>query len=175
MAQSVSDKPSLIVARTHIGYGSPNKQDTWHAHGEPLGEEEVRLTKQALGWIEERPFHVPERALEEFRSAVPKGAVLNAAWQQRVDAYRIAYPASGAELMRLWSADLPKGWETSLPEFHHRERCSCDPRRRRKGDQRRCRCGRKSDWRFGGSRPVHAHHIERIRRLREPLAGTGNR
>jgi transketolase len=117
VAQSVSDQPSLIVARTHIGYGSPNKQDTWHAHGEPLGEEEVRLTKQALGWIEDRPFHVPERALEEFRSAVPKGGVLNAAWQQRVAAYRIAYPTSGAELMRLWSADLPKGWETTLPVF----------------------------------------------------------
>lgn len=117
MARSVSDQPSLIVARTHIGYGSPNKQDTWHAHGEPLGEAEVRLTKQALGWADDRPFHVPERALEEFRSAVPKGAALKAAWQQRFDSYRIAYPTSGIELIGLWSGDLPKGWDTGLPVF----------------------------------------------------------
>ena len=113
-ARSVSDRPSLIVARTHIGYGSP---DTWHAHGEPLGEEEVRLTKRAIGWAEDRPFHVPERALEEFRSAVPKGAAWQEAWQQRVDSYRIAYPTSGAELTRLWSGDLPEGWDANLPVF----------------------------------------------------------
>lgn len=117
VAQSVSDQPSLIVARTHIGYGSPNKQDTWRAHGEPLGEEEVRLTKRALGWVDDRPFHVPERALEEFRSAVPEGAALQAAWQQHFDSYRNVHQTSGAELMRLWSGDLPRGWDTNLPVF----------------------------------------------------------
>jgi transketolase len=117
LAQSVSDRPSLIVARTHIGYGSPNKQDTWHAHGEPLGEEEVRLTKQALGWTDELPFQVPERALLAFRSAGAKGAAVQAAWQQRADAYRLAHPALAAELTRGWFGDLPKDWEATLPTF----------------------------------------------------------
>ena len=116
-AQTVVDRPSLIVARTHIGHGSPNKQDTWHAHGEPLGEEEVRLTKRALGWMDDRPFHVPERALEEFRLAVAKGMALQAAWQRRFDSYRMAHPTSAAELMRLWSGDLRNGWDTNLPVF----------------------------------------------------------
>ena len=117
IAQSVSDRPSLIVARTHIGYGSPNKQDTWHAHGEPLGAEEVLLTKQRLGWRHDQPFHVPEVALREFRSAVPKGAELVTAWQERVDAYRLAHPALAGEFTRGWSAVLPDGWETNLPVF----------------------------------------------------------
>src|SRR5687767_1743556 len=78
VARAVEDRPSLIVARTHIGYGSPHKQDTWHAHGEPLGGEEVRLTKRALGWPEDRTFYVPEKALGQFRHAVERGAELEA-------------------------------------------------------------------------------------------------
>src|SRR5687767_10889920 len=78
IARAVEDRPSLIVARTHIGYGSPHKQDTWHAHGEPLGGEEVRLTKRALGWPEDRTFYVPEKALGQFRHAVERGAELEA-------------------------------------------------------------------------------------------------
>ena len=116
-AQAVADRPSLIVARTHIGYGSPNKQDTWHAHGEPLGEEEVRLTKRALGWKDEQPFQVPARALLAFRSAGAKGAAAQAAWQQRADAYRLAHPALAAEFTRIWSGNLPKDWDTNLPRF----------------------------------------------------------
>ena len=116
-AKAVQDRPSIIVARTHLGYGSPNKQDTWHAHGEPLGDEEVRLTKQALGWIEEGPFHVPEKALSEFRSAVPRGLALTSAWQRSVDDYRVAHPHSAAELRRVLQGELPIGWETYLPVF----------------------------------------------------------
>ena len=81
VARAVEDRPSLIVARTHIGYGSPHKQDTWHAHGEPLGVEEVRLTKQALEWPEDRSFYVPEDALREFRTSIERGAELEAAWR----------------------------------------------------------------------------------------------
>ena len=81
VARAVEDRPSLIVARTHIGYGSPHKQDTWHAHGEPLGVEEVRLTKRALGWPEDRRFYVPEAALREFRASIERGGELEAAWQ----------------------------------------------------------------------------------------------
>ena len=86
-ARAVEDRPSLIVGRTHIGYGSPHKQDTWHAHGEPLGVEEVRLTKRALGWPEDRLFYVPDEALREFRMSIERGAELEAAWRRRVDAY----------------------------------------------------------------------------------------
>src|SRR6187200_3767170 len=84
VARGVEDRPSLIIARTHIGYGSPHKQDTWHAHGEPLGDEEVRLTKRALGWPEERTFYVPDEALRQFRECVERGAELEAGWRQRV-------------------------------------------------------------------------------------------
>jgi transketolase len=84
-ARAVEDRPSLIVARTHIGYGSPHKQDTWHAHGEPLGTEETRLTKRALGWPEDRTFYVPDEALSEFRKSIASGAELEAAWQHRVE------------------------------------------------------------------------------------------
>ena len=86
VARAVEDRPSLIVARTHIGYGSPHKQDTWHAHGEPLGVEEVRLTKHALEWPEDRRFYVPEDALREFRTSIERGAELEAAWRHRLDA-----------------------------------------------------------------------------------------
>ena len=82
-ARAIEDRPSLIVARTHIGYGSPTKQDTFEAHGEPLGADEVRATKRALGWPEEPPFHVPEDALRVFRSSRERGAELEAAWQRR--------------------------------------------------------------------------------------------
>ena len=92
VARAEEDRPSLIVARTHIGYGSPHKQDTWHAHGEPLGVEEVRLTKRALGWPEDRTFYVPDEALRTFRQSVERGAELEAAWRRRVDAYGVAHP-----------------------------------------------------------------------------------
>ena len=82
-ARAVEDRPSLIVARTHIGYGSPHKQDTWHAHGEPLGVEEVRLTKRALGWPEDRRFYVPEDALARVSQRPSSaGAELEAAWRR---------------------------------------------------------------------------------------------
>ena len=116
-ARAVQDRPSLIVARTHLGYGSPHKQDTWHAHGEPLGDEEVRQTKRAIGWIEEGPFHVPEKALSEFRSAVPRGLALTSAWQRCVDDYRAAHPHSAAELTRFFEGEMPAGWESYLPIF----------------------------------------------------------
>ena len=92
VARAVEDRPSLIVARTHIGYGSPHKQDTWHAHGEPLGVEEVRLTKRALGWPEDRRFYVPEAALREFRASIERGGELEAAWRNRMERYQVAYP-----------------------------------------------------------------------------------
>ena len=111
------ERPSLIVARTHIGYGSPKKQDTFAAHGEPLDTDEVLATKRALGWPEEPPFHVPEEALGVFRSAHSRGAELEAAWQRRMDAHRHADPAAGDGLARALAGELPQGWEDRLPVF----------------------------------------------------------
>ena len=117
-ARTIEDRPSLIVARTHIGYGSPHKQDTWHAHGEPLGVEEVRLTKRALGWPEDRSFYVPEDALREFRASLDRGAELEAAWRRRVR--RVPGRASRRWLPSFRARSLesfPTGWDAQLPIF----------------------------------------------------------
>ena len=111
------DRPSLIVARTHIGYGSPKKQDTFGAHGEPLGSDEVRATKRALGWPEEPPFHVPQDALAVFRSARERGVEVEADWRQRVDAHRRAEPDTGAAFAQALSGELPREWASRLPRF----------------------------------------------------------
>src|SRR4029079_1794766 len=105
----------VIVASTHIGYGSPHKHDTWHAHGEPLGVEEVRLTKRALGWPEDRRFYVPEAALREYRPSIERGAELEAAWQSRMDEYRVAHPGLAAQFAHALAGEFPAGWETHLP------------------------------------------------------------
>ena len=117
IARAEEDRPSLIVARTHIGYGSPHKHDTWHAHGEPLGVEEVRLTKHALGWPEDRTFDVPDEALRTFRASVDRGAALEAAWRRRVDAYGVAHPEMAEPFARALAGELPDGWQTHLPIF----------------------------------------------------------
>ena len=116
-ARAVTERPSLILVRTHIGYGSPHKQDTASAHGEPLGEEEVRLTKEALGWPLEPTFHVPHEALTHFRKAVDRGATLHADWVARFGAYRNEYPELAEEFERRVRGDLPEGWLEALPAF----------------------------------------------------------
>ncbi len=121
-ARAVEDRPSLVIARTHIGYGSPNRQDTYKAHGEPLGEEEVRLAKRAYGWPEEPPFYVPEEALQEFRRAVAQGSALESAWKKRFDAYRAAHPDLAGELARTLAGELPAGWEAQLPAFEAKDK-----------------------------------------------------
>ena len=117
VARAAEDRPSLIVARTHIGYGSPHKQDTWHAHGEPLGVEEVRLTKRALGWPEDRHFYVPEEALHQFRTSIERGAKLEAAWRHRLHGYRVTYPDVAEQFARALAGELPADWETHLPDY----------------------------------------------------------
>ena len=116
-ARAEATRPSLIVARTHIGYGSPNRQDTAKAHGEPLGEEEVRLTKRRLGWPVEEAFHAPDAALARFRRALVAGQAQDAAWQQRLADYARAYPEDAAGLRRVIARELPEGWEEALPSF----------------------------------------------------------
>jgi transketolase len=116
-AKRVTDRPSLILVRTHIGWGSPNKQDTAEAHGAPLGAEEVKLTKQNLGWPTLEPFHVPAEALSQWRKVRERGAGLEAEWRRRWDAYRAAHPDLAAELERRQDGRLPAGWDADIPAF----------------------------------------------------------
>ena len=109
--------PSLILLRTHLGYGSPHKQDTFEAHGSPLGEEEVRLTKQNLGWPLEPAFYIPEAALAHFREAVEKGRQNEAKWVERYVLYSMAYPDLAQELHRVMQKELPAGWDVDIPVF----------------------------------------------------------
>ncbi len=116
-AQAEETRPSLIIAQTHIAYGSPNKQDTAAAHGAPLGEEEVRLTKQALGWPLEPAFYIPEEALAHFRAAVARGREWEAEWEKRLQVYAKKYPAEAAEWRRVVKGEFPEGWAAHLPTF----------------------------------------------------------
>jgi transketolase len=116
-ARAETARPSLIQVRTHIGYGSPHKQDTFEAHGSPLGAEEVRLTKQALGWPSEPPFLIPAPVLARFREAVARGARAQAAWNERVAGHARAFPDLAQGLRQRLSGELPLGWETSIPYF----------------------------------------------------------
>ena len=116
-AHAETGRPSLILVRTHIGYGSPHKQDSFEAHGSPLGVDEVRLTKQALGWPAEPPFLIPAAALEHFREALPRGARAEAQWNARMAAYGKAFPELAAELQTRISGALPPGWDADIPVF----------------------------------------------------------
>ncbi len=116
-AQKEIRKPSLIAVRTHIGYGSPNKQDKASAHGEPLGKEEMKLTKQNLGWPLEPAFFLPDEALKVFRAAVEQGKAEEARWLSLLDGYRKAFPDQAKELDQWVKADLPEGWEKDIPGF----------------------------------------------------------
>jgi transketolase len=117
-AKSDVHRPSIILVRTIIGYGSPNKQNSYHSHGSPLGEEELAKTKVALGWPTMEKFYLPEDALAEFRTAIPKGAEAQAAWQARFDAYQAAFPAEAAEFEMIQAGKLPVGWDATLPKWN---------------------------------------------------------
>ncbi len=115
-AQAAKDRPSLIIVNTHIGYGSP-KQDTAAAHGEPLGEEALRKTKETFGWPSSPPFFVPEEAGQHFLAAVERGDKQEKEWQAMFDNYRRQYPELAAEFERLLKGELPAGWDTEIPVF----------------------------------------------------------
>ncbi|MBN1486631.1 MAG: transketolase [Anaerolineae bacterium] len=110
--------PHLIVCHTHIAYGSPNKQDSEESHGSPLGEEEVGLTKVALGWPSQEPFFVPDDVLEHSRQAGSKGQCEEQAWQELLSRYEHDYPSEAEELKRLFARELPSGWQSALPAFN---------------------------------------------------------
>jgi transketolase len=115
-AQEVEDRPSLIIIRTHIAPGSPNKQDTHEAHGSPLGEEEIRLTKEAYGWPSEEPFFIPDEALEHFRACVDRGRELEAAWRERFEDFRGDHPDAADEFERIQARRLPEGFGEDVPK-----------------------------------------------------------
>jgi len=116
-AAQADPRPSLIAVRTHIGFGSPNKQDSQKAHGAALGEEEVRLTKQAYGWDPDAHFLVPDAARDLFRAAIPAGNRRVADWEARLVRYGAAFPAEAAELRRRLAGSLRPDWDTSLKTY----------------------------------------------------------
>ena len=116
-ARAETARPSLILVRTHIGYGSPNRHDSFEAHGSPLGVDEVRLTKQNLGWPAEPPFLIPQPVLAHFREAVERGAHDEAAWNARMAAYAEAFPDTAQELGQCLRGELAAGWDTDIPVF----------------------------------------------------------
>ncbi len=116
-AQAERERPSLILVRTHIGYGSPHKQDTFEAHGSPLGEDEVKLTKQALGWPLDPPFTIPDQALAHFRLAIGYGKRAEAEWNGRFSEYSKAFPDLAREFQQGMAGELPEGWDADIPIF----------------------------------------------------------
>ena len=111
------ERPSIIVARTHIGYGLPTKQDTEKAHGEPPGEEELEGAKKKMDWPLEPRFHIPDDVLTLYRSAVESGAKREKAWVEQLSAYREAHPKLGTDLDRILARKLPDDWDSDLPDF----------------------------------------------------------
>jgi len=116
-AKKETDKPSLIMLRTHIAFGSPNKQDTSDAHGAPLGEEEIRLTKKNLGCPEDISFCVSDQALETFRKCVSMGKETESLWQEKFKAYADKYPDLAEKWNDALNRGLRKGWDDNIPEF----------------------------------------------------------
>ncbi|NNL77104.1 MAG: transketolase [Desulfobacterales bacterium] len=116
-ARAETAKPSLIVLSTHIAYGSPNKQDSHDAHGAPLGEDEVRLTKENLGWPSMAKFKVPDKALKVFRKCVDKGQKAEAAWKKKFNSYATRNPGLAENWQAAISGKLPRRWDAQIPDF----------------------------------------------------------
>jgi transketolase len=112
-----TERPSLILVRTHIGYGSPHKHDSFEAHGSPLGVDEVRLTKQNLGWPVEPPFYIPEQGCEHFREAVARGKQAEMEWEGKFSAYENAFPDLAKTFKQMMQGELPGGWDMDIPVF----------------------------------------------------------
>jgi transketolase len=116
-AQRETNRPSLILSRTHIGYGSPKKQDNFSAHGNPLGEEELQAAKKALGWPTMDKFFLPEDAVKQFRTAIDKGAKAQQEWEKRLAAYAKDYPNEAKEFEMIRNGKLPENWAADLPSW----------------------------------------------------------
>ena len=121
-ARNETERPSLIAVRTSIGFGSPNRQDTAKAHGEPLGDEERKLTKENLGWPQEPTFYIPDDALVQFRKSVDLGLELEQSWTESFRNYLNDYPDQGTMFEKQLKGELPQGWDNDIPVF------SADPK-----------------------------------------------
>lgn len=117
IARAETNRPSLIIVRTHLGYGSPNKQDTFEAHGSPLGEDEVKLTKENLGWTEDAKFYVPDEAREHFLKSVEHGRKLESEWNTRFESYEKHYEKEAKEIRQLINGEQAEGWDSKIPRF----------------------------------------------------------
>ena len=116
--RKTSDRPTFIVLDSHIGYGSPHKQDTSEAHGEPLGDDEIKLTKRAYGWPEDAKFLVPDGVYDHFKTGIgSRGAEARKKWGELFAAYRARFPALAAEVDQMQRRELPAGWDKNLPVF----------------------------------------------------------
>jgi len=116
--KKTNDRPTLIIVNSHIGYGAPDKQDTSAAHGEPLGEDEIRKTKRFYGWPEDAKFLVPDEVLKNFADGIgARGAQGRTAWEAQVDLYKLQYPALAGEIEQMQRRELPAGWDKDLPTF----------------------------------------------------------
>ncbi|MDL1984256.1 MAG: transketolase [Deltaproteobacteria bacterium] len=120
-AKSETTKPSIIVLRTNIAFGSPNKQDSADAHGAPLGEEEIRLTKKNLGWDENVSFYVPEQVIKIFEECIDKGKKVESIWKEKFEEYCSKYPDLSKKLNDSLNNSLNKGWDANLPDFSKNE------------------------------------------------------
>jgi transketolase len=116
-AQQVTDKPSLIKVKTHIGFGSPHKQDTAEAHGSPLGDDEVKLTKQAYGWDENKFFYIPDEVKVHLRTAIDAGEKKETEWKKEFEQYKKEFPESAVTLENAWKKNFGDDWKKSLPLF----------------------------------------------------------
>jgi len=116
-AKAADDRPSLVIMRSHIGYGAPNKQDTYQAHGSPLGEDEVRATKEVYGWPADKTFYVPDEVREPFKEAAERGRQLVEDWERRLAAFRDADAGAAVELELVMHGKLPDGWDSGVPRF----------------------------------------------------------
>ena len=159
-------RPSLILVRTHLGYGSPHKQDTFEAHGSPLGVEEVRLTKQNLGWPTEPPFLRSEPVRAHFREAVERGEQAEAEWNDRFSAYAqsLSRTRAGTAAAHRAANCRPAGMRT-FPSFPSRRQGHGHPRRLGQGDERHRAAPAGADRRLGRSGSIDAHRTEGAGRL----------
>ncbi len=145
-AKAETARPSIICVRTIIGYGSPNKQNSQHSHGAPLGPDEVALTKKALGFDPEKFFFEPEQALAHFRTAIDRGAKAQAEWQKRFDAWSAANPELASEWRMAWASELPPGWDADVPVFKPGE----DQATRESGGKALVGVAKRVPWLIGG-------------------------
>ena len=165
-ARAETERPSLILVRTHIGYGSPNKQDSFEAHGSPLGVDEVRLTKQNLGWPTEPPFLIPDAALAHFREALDARRARRSGVERAHGApTRRRFPSWRASCSAGLRGELPPGWDADIPSLRRRRQGHGHARRLGQGDERHRAAAAGADRRLGRPRSVDVHGAEGTRRL----------